>query len=448
MSGLELATLQALKGEKGGTPDGDRVSVQFNPASLKIAFKIHTTGARTPAGPAEEHTGATSTLSLDLHFDTADEGTTDKPVNVRTRTAIVARFVLPRPPSSPDASQGPPRVRFQWGEWIYDGVMSALSEDLELFSSSGVPLRAKTTVTIDGQDPKFEALATGPGSANDAGASVPGGGFGASAGFSAGFGASAGLGVSAGFSASIGGGAGVPALSIGGGAGISAGVSQSFGSAKIGVALDGESPPDFAARNGLDPAAWRALAAPGGVGLKLEAGTEVAFPSGAQVARGVGSATGAGQPAIDATLRRVDGPVAPLAPRDAVAAGFALARAGGVDAAMQTVRQERADAAGERERAAFGVAAEPARPSAPAHAPRALPRAGSTAPAAPRPPLADSRATSFGAGVPLRPRRAVPGAGGAGRVVLGRRAPTVAPAPPAPRSHAGDCGCGCGGGGA
>ena len=152
MSGLQKATLQALKGEPGSALEGQPVAVQFNPSSLRIQFQSHTAGGVTPGAPVKAHTGDNSTLTLDLHFDSADEGTTDAPVNVRQRTAQVARFVLPRPHGDP--KQGPPRVRFHWGDLIYDGVMSSLSEDLDLFAASGVPLRAKVSIAILGQDPK------------------------------------------------------------------------------------------------------------------------------------------------------------------------------------------------------------------------------------------------------------------------------------------------------
>ena len=349
---------------------------------------------------------------------------------MRKRTAQVLQFVLPQ--KVDEKTQAPPRVKFQWAELIAVGVMTAANEDLDLFSATGVPLRAKVAVTILIQDPLVAVDAVKSASPGGGGAATAGGASGA--GGEIGFGAS--VGVSASFGASIGGGAsiGLPQLSIGGSAGASvsisggASASASFGAAKVGVALDGESPADFAARNGLDPLAWRALATPGGIELSLKAGTEVAFPRSAGTAPGVGSASGARQPSVSAALAHIDGPAAGPASRSAASTGFALARAGGVDATVQATRRQRADTATARELAAFGVPAPPA------------PRAAAPVPT---PGRADERATSFGAGVPLRPRRAVPHAGGAERVVLGRRAPAIAAAPPMVPSHAGDCGCGC-----
>jgi hypothetical protein len=433
------ATLTVLK---PGTDDGpDAFDVQFNPSSLRFVSSQQAP-ARPPTGPPEPSTGSSSTLTLDLHFDTADEGTTAAPVDVRRRTAQVLQFVLPQKING--KNQAPPRVRFQWAKLVAIGVMTQANEDLDLFSATGVPLRAKVAVTILIQDP---LVAIDPVKSKTPGGG--GAGMAVGAGAEIGFGAS--VGVSASFGASIGGGAsiGLPQLSIGGSVGASVsvaagvGMSASFGTAKVGVALDGESPAAFAARNGLDPAAWRALATPRGIELSLEAGTEVAFPTGAGAAPGVGSASGASQPTGIAALAHIDGPATTALPRSAIATGFALARAGGVDAAVQTTRQERADSATGRELEAFGL-------QAPARAPLSVQRiplnvlgAAASAAPGPAPPRADERATSFGAGVPLRPRRALPHAGGAERVVLGRRAPAIAAAPPMPPSHGGDCGCGC-----
>ena len=58
--------------------------------------------------------GANATvLSLELVFDTADEGTTDSPRSVREKTAAVERFVLPRQSQGDNKNQVPPKLRFQ-----------------------------------------------------------------------------------------------------------------------------------------------------------------------------------------------------------------------------------------------------------------------------------------------------------------------------------------------
>src|SRR3954447_2194622 len=211
---LAKARLFRLKGEKEPTVEGGPILVQFNPSSLHVVISSATDGPGTPARQAEQSLGAgNQTLTLDLHFDTADEGTTTEPRNVREKTALVAQFMTP----ARGSSAPPPRVRFQWGKFIVDGVMGSYSEDLDLFSAQGVPLRAKVSISIRGQNPDIAANRTGAGAGTGAGATLAG---------SVGAGAVGTLGLGASLSAGV---------------GLSAGVST-------GVALGGESAAEFAAR--------------------------------------------------------------------------------------------------------------------------------------------------------------------------------------------------------
>jgi hypothetical protein len=373
-----------------------------------------TASAKTPGNQAKQHLGTGSTqLSFDLHFDTADEGT-----DVRTRIEAVERFVLP---SVPGSKQAPPRVLFHWGQLRFEGVMTSLQEEIDLFSSQGVPLRAKVAVTIAGQHrerEKAKSDATGGGAVEPGAKSAPPG-------------------------------------TAGGGPGD-----------RTGAALGGESAAQFAARMGLDPNAWRGLGA-GGLSspLSLAAGMEIDFSAGLSASLGVGVqsgiAAGAGA-SIDQAfgLSSAGGAAGP------VAAGFALAAAGGVRAAVETVQIAKAARAASQAREAFAeptaTTAAPAatRPAAPEQQRRPLGAVGlpagpaRAAPAAPVPPRADPRARSFGFGVPLRPR--VSGAADerkgpfGGLIVVGTR-PRREPGQPGSARGTialpgGGCGCGCGGG--
>jgi len=104
--------------------------------------------------------------------------------------------------------------------------------------------------------------------------------------------------------------------------------------------------------------------------------------------------------------------------------GAAGGSAGGVAAAVETVASVKADAAAAEARRSFGPAVPAAsdvplqsvtpKPAMPAQSRAPLKQRGASpaltvaardeAPSAPAPPLADPRATSFGFGVPLRPR--------------------------------------------
>jgi len=427
---MEKAKLMEIDADESArTVPGTEIAVQFNPASLKLALANKVETQETRGQQTRQYLGKTSTtLSFDLEFDTSDEGATDAPVSVRTRTSAVERFVLPK--GSGKQKQKPPKARFVWQDLQIDGVIEDLAIDFTLFASDGTPLRAKMAVTMKEQDAKYQLGKLGPG-ANSSGASAPGGGgagpgsFGASFGVSAGFSAGAGIGV--GFGASAG-----ASLSLGGGISLGASLTDSTR-----MALSGESAAEFAARNGLDPAAWRGVTGGQGSSLSFSGGAEVDFHSSLSVGAGVGVAVGVDAGANASHEAKVGLDVRGAVPTPAgialggvgASAGFALAAVGGVGAAIATVSGTKAGAAAATSKASFGGTATAATPpSAPAPSRAPLARTGlpsatvqAAAPPAPPPPKADPRATSFGFGVPLQP--SVSGAADTRRASLGGSIP-------------------------
>jgi hypothetical protein len=442
MGELKKAYIVEISSDSSAKELSRRFPVQFNPNSLRLQMSSTLAQGTPPGSQQRESTGgATTTLSLELVFDTADEGTTGSPRSVREKTAQIERFVFPK--SQSEDQQKQPKLRFQWGTFVIEGVASSVNVDLEHFAADGTPLRAKVSLSIAEQNRKQVFLAAGPGSNQKGNAPSPMAAASASIGASAGLGVSGGLGIS--------GGAGIGAgIGASGGFGVSAGAS-----AQVGVALDGESLPEFSARVGLDPTAWRGLDTGGGAGLSgalsLEAGSEIGFSAGLNASAGLGVTLGA-EAGATASLEASFGldasggldAVAGVGAGAGLSAGFSLAAAGGLTAAIEAVQIVRSKAAEQQARTAFtppfGASAAPAatataaasaapvppaaaprspaagivredraRPAAPDQVRRPLTLTGipspsqqQAAPAAPPPPRADARATSFGFGVPLR----------------------------------------------
>jgi len=414
MSELKKAVLKLID-SKGNL--GDPIPVQFNPSTLKLQISNQTEGGESRGRQARQYTGSSSTiLTMELVFDTADEGTTDQPVSVLTKTSQIEQFVYPR--SERKSKQAPPKLHFEWGGLILEGVVQSITIDLEHFAPNGVPLRAKVGLSFKEQDRKYELLSSGPGANKSAGAPAPGqaspgavGSFGAGFSAQAGLSASAGLGLSAGLSGSA-----------------------SFGG-QVGVAIGGESAAEFAARVGVDPGAWRGLSFEAGAGgsLSLEAGAEVGFSADLSANAGVGVFAGANAGA-SASLEGAFGlkaeagviGVAGVGASGQVQQAFSLAAAGGLGAAIESVKIARSEMAVAQTRQAFAVTASaappthstagsaPTRSAQPATRPSlpeqkrtparlaGLPGPGVPSEVAPAPPVADPRATSFGFGVPLR----------------------------------------------
>ena len=302
MSELARADLQVLDRQGKAT---ETIPVQFNPTTMQLQMSNSVDGGDSRGRQTQQYNGSSSTvLSLDLEFDTADEGTNDNPVDVRTKTNQVRQFVLP---GGEGSKQAPPRVKFRWGTFELVGVMSSLTEELSLFSRDGAALRSKLSVQIKEQDPKFEALERGAG-ANDN--------------------------------------KNPPAAGDGGADANGPGSSGGGPIDRAVAALSGETAADFLARNGLAPEAWRALGSSltlGG-GIELEAGLTVGFDTSLTVGAGVGVTGGlhVGLGAsVDATLGLAS--TTRTSTPGGLGQGFALSAAGGVTAAAETANTSRVD---------------------------------------------------------------------------------------------------------
>jgi uncharacterized membrane protein YgcG len=151
-------------------PSGKVVEVQFNPESLKLSYanQIQTqangsSNARPPTGnqsqgtPARQFVGTgTSKLAVQLWFDVS--AATSAPFmvdDVRRLTGQVLYFMKPKPPAAGarDAAQRtPPGIRFSWGDFLFDGIVESIEENVEFFASTGKALRASMTLNLIQQD--------------------------------------------------------------------------------------------------------------------------------------------------------------------------------------------------------------------------------------------------------------------------------------------------------
>lgn len=231
---IEKATITPLT-ESGGLDTARRITVQFNPETLRISRRrFGSTGVqgsnpdRARQASAQQITGHGATMSVELLFDTSQE----KDQDVMKITGKIAALVGSSEPGSTAAA----RVRFQWGSFIFTGVIESMDETIDLFSESGFPLRSTVTLSLAEGQVTSEARS---------------GGLGAGAGV--------GLGISAGVSAGVGLGAGISA-------GVSAGVGFSAGAAvgtqPLTLAQSGDTLQSLAGRAGVD---WKAVAAANGV---------------------------------------------------------------------------------------------------------------------------------------------------------------------------------------
>jgi len=153
MTAVALARFQRLPNP--GAESGQVVEVQFNPTEYTLTkgnqlAEIPIPGLDQPI--LQFVRGQTETLTLDLFFDSTEDGTgsTAKPVTERTD-----RFYdLIKIDSS---SHAPPVLLFSWGGKAFPGrrernvfkcIVASVRQQFTFFSPTGVPLRAKLTVEL------------------------------------------------------------------------------------------------------------------------------------------------------------------------------------------------------------------------------------------------------------------------------------------------------------
>jgi hypothetical protein len=167
---LAKATLQEISWTKSGTVEmknvagnkTEAVEVQFNPATLKVNYSNQKAGGDQPSGSPVQFVGkGTTKLTLELVFDTTileQKGPGGPPADVRLKTQEIFNFMKPTPaPGSNKKKQFiPPGVRFHWGSFLFDGVIDSMDENLEYFSSSGVPMRATVSLSLSQQELQFQ----------------------------------------------------------------------------------------------------------------------------------------------------------------------------------------------------------------------------------------------------------------------------------------------------
>ena len=153
---ITKAYLQVINWDSSGniSSEGDKVTVQFNPETLKMTYTNQISGEDNNGGSAIQFTSrGTTKLAFDLWFDISAEQPDNASVNdVRKLTDKVISFMKTEVSGSgDDTSYTPPGCRFQWGSFLFEGVMDSISENLEYFSNNGHPLRASLSVSLSSQ---------------------------------------------------------------------------------------------------------------------------------------------------------------------------------------------------------------------------------------------------------------------------------------------------------
>jgi len=149
---LAKARLIPMEGDQPASDESRQITVQFNPASLKVTLS-NSLKADSPGGgggaAAQYVEKSESSLAVQLLFDTtvAQPGA-EANSDVRRLTQRIAEAFMK--PQNPEAERpgAPQRCRFQWGSFQFTGMLSGYNETLDFFAPEGIPLRATLALTF------------------------------------------------------------------------------------------------------------------------------------------------------------------------------------------------------------------------------------------------------------------------------------------------------------
>jgi hypothetical protein len=126
-----------------------RVTCLFNPKEYVFSKQITYGAGKTSGKNLPKQTfqsGSPAKLQMQLFFDTYEQRT-----DVREYTDQLWEMVFVNPKLKDKQTKWgrPPLVRFQWGEtWLFDAVITSVSQRFTLFLPSGIPVRATLDVTF------------------------------------------------------------------------------------------------------------------------------------------------------------------------------------------------------------------------------------------------------------------------------------------------------------
>lgn len=152
--------------------DSDPLPVQFNPTEMTLEKRALFADIGIPGltAPLRQFVrGETEVLSLELYFDTSDQGMGAKATSVVEETDKLYSLIRIEP-----EGHAPPPVTFYWGPGFpgsktlgelagqardsFKGVVTEIRQNFTLFSAGGTPLRARITLTLEEYAPLDEQL--------------------------------------------------------------------------------------------------------------------------------------------------------------------------------------------------------------------------------------------------------------------------------------------------
>jgi LysM repeat protein/uncharacterized protein YoxC len=146
------------------TEVGSPFYVQFNPKDLKLTdsskWKVGEEVSKEKPSLTYEK-GDPAKLMMELIFDTTDDGSSVEENYVKNLRAFFSA-ALEAEDDEGNATTQPYFSKFTWNEFEFVGVIEKLVVTYMMFSSTGVPLRAKVKLTMmEGEEPEITFASSG-----------------------------------------------------------------------------------------------------------------------------------------------------------------------------------------------------------------------------------------------------------------------------------------------
>lgn len=150
---LEKAFIQPL--DNNGFPRGERIVVMFNPEEYSIDRSVNYQRTNLPGlqTPITQFVyGNAQTLKIDLFFDTYE-----RREDVRNYTRKLTQLL-----DIDRDLHAPPVCRFIWGKLEFKATIDSINTNFSMFLDSGIPVRAKLTISFTEYRTITEQLAAIP----------------------------------------------------------------------------------------------------------------------------------------------------------------------------------------------------------------------------------------------------------------------------------------------
>jgi hypothetical protein len=154
----------------GDFPDSNQIEAQFNPEKYSLTKGVQLAELGVPGldSPILQFVrGQNEKITLELFFDTTDFGMVGDVEDVRNQTVAIYDLLKINP-----ETHAPPRCMLSWGDggqlFSFGSnlnprcVVESVSEEFNLFSPDGIPLRARLNVTFREYKTIDEQLAETP----------------------------------------------------------------------------------------------------------------------------------------------------------------------------------------------------------------------------------------------------------------------------------------------